>query len=112
MQPWFGMAISVLVAVKEKNGMFLARCPFLNIVSQGATEEKAIEQIQKEMAFLFSVCAADGTLEALLDKRTAVEREPFPPDDLVRVSKTYVDLPPNIPPELLKRFADAAASAD
>ena len=110
MQPQVGIAVSVLVAVKEKNGIFLAKCPFLNIISQGPSEEKAIEQLTKELAFLFSVSATNGTLAALLDKRTAVRPASASPDDFVRVSRTYVDLPPRIPAEILKRFTDAAES--
>ena len=111
MEAQIGIAVRVSVAVKKKKDIYLARCPFLNIVSQGSTEDKAIRQLTKELAFLFSVCVADGTLEALLDKRAAVKREHGPADDAVQFTHAYVDLPPQIPMELLKRFTDVAASA-
>jgi hypothetical protein len=113
MQRPVGIAVRVQIAVKKKGKLYLAKCPFLNMMSQGTTRAKAIEQLRKEMEFLFSVCAANGSLEALLDKRTAVRRPLSSPDDFVLVSKAaYVDLPAEISPEILKRFADAAASAD
>ena len=110
MQPQIGIAVSILVAVKEKNGIYLANCPFLNVISQGASKEAAIEQLRKEIAFLFATCVANGTLEAVLDKRTSERREPSSAEDFAIVERAYVDLPPEIPPELLRRFHDAAAS--
>ncbi len=40
------------VVVKE-NGVFVARCPDLDVVSHGATEEEAIENLGEALALFF-----------------------------------------------------------
>ena len=103
------VTVNVLVTIEEQDGVFLADCPFLNIVSQGKSEEEAVAHFKEEMQFLFEACHSANALEAVLDHRTSLRRGARSPEDLVRiVSKRRV--PADIPAELLTRFTDAAAS--
>lgn len=99
------VTVSVKVAVKEEAGVFLAKCPFLNILSQGASEQEAVSNLLEELAFLFESCASPADLEAVLDRRTSARREPFLRDGVVRIERLDVA---RIPLEVLKRFADAS----
>ncbi len=101
--------IDVLVVIQEKNGVYFARCPFLNIATHANSRDKAFENLDEEIQFLFKSALEDGSFIDLLDFRTSQNREPFSPDDLVQleITSTDVDLPSNIPEHLLKRFADA-----
>lgn len=109
MNPLVKFTVSLLVATKkEEEGVFLAKCPFLNIVTQGPTERKAVENLKEEINFFFSSCCENNSLAAAMDHRTAVPREPYSTDNFVKVETTYVDVPDNIPPEVLRRIADAA----
>ena len=111
MEPLVRMTLSLLVGVKQKEGAFLAICPFLNVVSRGNTREKAVQNLKEVVEFLFETCFADGSLGAVLDHRTLLRSQLPPLEDLVSLERTYVDLPLQISPELLRRFTDAAASA-
>jgi predicted RNase H-like HicB family nuclease len=106
-----GIKTNLLVAISKRDGFVIADCPFLNVISSADTEEKALSNLKEEIDFLFRVCAETDCLPALLDKRTARAREPSSPGEFVQVETVVIDIPSGIPPELLKRFADATVSA-
>ena len=108
MNPLVKISLSLLVAIKQEDGVFLAKCPFLNIVTEGASEDNALNNLKEEINFFFASCCKNDSLVAAMDYRTAVPREPFSPDDFVKVEPTYVEVPADIPPEVLRRIADAA----
>lgn len=110
MIPLVKITVSLLVATKMDKGVVLAKCPFLNIVTQGRSKKQALENLQEEINFFFESCCQNNSLVAVMDKRTAILREPFSSDDFVKVEPMYVEVPSDIPPEILKRFTDAAAS--
>ena len=102
------VTVNVLVMVEEQDGIFLADCPFLNIVSQGKTEDEAIARFQEEMQFLFETCQKSGELEALLDHRTALRKPAERGQEFVMMKKKRV--PAEIPAGLLMQFSNAAAA--
>ena len=110
MDPLIKITVKLLVATKEENGVFLAKCPFLNIVSQGDTGEIALTNLKEEINFFFLSCCEEGTLAETIDERTKKKREPFSTKDFVHVEQHYVSIPPDIPVEILKLMADAAVS--
>ena len=99
----------VLVVIQEKDGVYFARCPFLNVSTHANTRDKAFSNLKEEIQFLFSTAMQDGSLIDLLDFRTSQRREPSSPDESIQVevTSTDVELPPDIPGHLLQRFADA-----
>lgn len=101
--------VDVLVVIQEKDGVYLARCPFLNISTHADSRNNAFENLKEEIQFLFKSAFEDGTLIDLLDFRTSRNREHSSPDDFVQmeITSTDVDLPSNIPVNLLQRFANA-----
>ena len=101
------VTVNVLVLVEEADGVFYADCPFLNIVSQGHSEEDALARFEQEMYFLFETCVDTEQLEALLDHRTTLRRNSSSPDDSAAVKRR---VSADIPAALLKRFTDAAAA--
>lgn len=110
MNPEVKIAVSLLIATKKTNGVVFAKCPFLNVVTQGENEEVALKNLEEEIQFFLETCCAEGTLAAVLDERTKKRREPFSPDDFVQVEPRYYTVPSDIPPEVLKLMADAAVS--
>jgi hypothetical protein len=106
-RPLVQVTVDVRVAVKRYDGMFLAKCPLLNVLSQGASEQDAISNLMEELGFLFQCCSSPDALTALLDNRISATREPFSREDVVRVEHLNVA---NVPPEVLNRFADASIS--
>jgi len=102
------VTVNVEVILDEQEGVFLADCPFLNIVSQGKSEDEAIKRFKEEMQFLFETCDNAGALEALLDHRTSLRRGEMSAGEYVALKRRRV--PAEIPAELLSRFIDAAAS--
>ena len=103
------ITVKVLTTIEEYEGQFLARCPILNVVTQGKTKEQARKHLKEEIFFLFKVCLESGTLEEVLNKR--MNGKQFPPDQFVLIEKEYLDLPSDIPSHLLQRFNDAALAA-
>lgn len=101
--------IDVLVVIQEKDGVYFARCPFLNMSTHANSRDDAFENLREEIRFLFTSAFEDGSFIDLLDFRTSQNRAISSPDDLVQleITSTDVDLPSNIPSYLLKRFADA-----
>lgn len=101
--------VDVLVVIQEKDGVYFARCPFLNMSTHANSRDKAFENLREEIQFLFTSAFEDGSLIDLLDFRTSRNREPSSPGDSVHLefTSTDVDLPANIPGRLLERFADA-----
>ena len=110
MQAVATVTVNVLVAVEEQEGLFFADCPFLNIVSQGRTEEEALAHFQEELQFLLETCQEGGELEALLDYRTGLRRPLQSSMGPVRVERKVRKVPAEIPAGLLNQFAHAAAS--
>jgi len=108
MQPLVKIQISVLAAIKREDGVYCVQCPYLNVVTHGNSERQALENLKEEIEFLFSSCESVATLVAVMDQRTSNFGAPIAEKDLVRIETTYVELPADVPPELLKRFADAA----
>ena len=102
------VAVKVLVMIDEQDGVFFADCPFLNIVTQGSSEEQALARFREELAFLLETSEGAGELEALLDHRTALRRGEGDSDDHVEVRRRHY-VSADIPAQLLKRFTDAAA---
>lgn len=102
------VTVNVEVIVKEQDGIILADCPFLNIVSQGKDEEEAVARFQEEMQFLFETCNSEGSLEDLLDHRTSMRRGESQGVQYISLKRRRV--PAEIPAELLTRFTDAAAA--
>jgi predicted RNase H-like HicB family nuclease len=100
--------VNVEVILDERDGMFIADCPFLNIVSQGQSEEEVVSNLQEEMQFLFETCNSVDSLAALLDHRTKLRRGESPEGQYITLKRRRV--PAEIPVQLLKRFTDAAAS--
>ena len=39
--------------VVQENGVFVARCPDLDVVSRGATEKEALENLEEALALFF-----------------------------------------------------------
>lgn len=68
------VTVNVEVIVAERDGVFVADCPFLNIVSQGGSEDEAVARFREEMQFLFETCSDAKSLDALLDHRTSLRR--------------------------------------
>lgn len=99
----------VAVLIQEKGGDFFARCPFLNVTTRGDSPDSAFQNLQEEIQFLLSSAMQDDTIIQLLDHRTAGSVSHSSPDDFIQleIRTTEFDLPRNIPPHLLKRFADA-----
>ena len=99
----------VLVVIQEKDGVYFARCPFLNMSTHADSRDKAFENLREEIQFLFTSALEDGSFNELLDFRTCKSGEASSPDDLVQLEITSTDvvLPAGIPEYLLKRFADA-----
>lgn len=102
------VTVNVDVIIEEQDGLFLADCPFLNIISQGKSEEEAIANFQEEIQFLFETCDSEDSLEALLDHRSSLRRGDLSSGQYVALKRRRV--PAEIPAVLLKRFTDAAAS--
>ena len=102
------VTVNVEVILEERDGLFLADCPFLNIVSQGDSEEEAVARFQEEVQYLFETCNSDNSLEALLDYRTSLRRGELSSGQSVTLKRRNVSA--KIPAALLKRFSDAAAS--
>ena len=51
MNPLVKITISLLVETKQDHEVYLAKCPFLNIVTQGPSEPKALENLKEEIYF-------------------------------------------------------------
>jgi predicted RNase H-like HicB family nuclease len=111
MRPLVKIAINILIEVKEENGEFCVKCPYLNVVTSGKSEAQAIEHLKEEIEFLFFSCESVKELVAVVDERSSKCKEPLARKDFVRIETTYVDLPSNVPLELLKRFADVARNS-
>lgn len=100
---------NILVVIQEKDGVYYARCPFLNVASRADSPDRAFENLNEEIQFLFSSALQDGSFIELLDYRTSQRRDQSSPDDFVQleIRSTDLELPDDIPVHLLKRFVDA-----
>lgn len=112
MNPLVKVSVSLLVATKkdEEEGVFLAKCPFLNIVTPGMSEKEALENLVAEIEFFFSTCGEDETFTAVLNERTRKSLSPSASEDFVFAEPHYVSVPTDISPEIIKLIADAAVS--
>lgn len=108
MTPLVKINISVLVGSFAEDGGYRVLCPFLNVTTYGNTEAKALTNLKEEINFLFESCESVETLVAVVDARKSKCKDPLFDKDYVHVETLYLDLPSNVPPELLQRFADAA----
>ncbi len=108
MNPLVKITVSLLVATKNDGQTFLAKCPFLNIVTQGSSKKQALGNLKEEINFFFESCLHDNTLIDVMDHRTAMSGEPHSPDEFVMVEPTYVEIPAGIPPEVLRLLTDVA----
>lgn len=99
----------VAILIQEKNGVYYARCPFLNVTTHADSPDKAFRNARQEIDFLFKTALQEGSLVDLLDYRTSLNPELASPDDFVQLEIRHadLDLPRDIPEYLLKRFADA-----
>ena len=102
------VTVNVEVFIEAQEGRCLADCPFLNIVSQGRTEEEAVGRFQQELQILLETCVDAGALNAMLAHRTSLRRGEGSADQSIDLKRRRV--PAEIPAELLSRFTDAAAA--
>ena len=109
MRPVLTVTVNVPVMTDEQEGVFFADSPFLNIVTQGNSEEQALARFKEEMGFLLETSHSAGKLEALFDHRTSLRRGEGAPSEYVELRKRHY-VPADIPARLLQRFTDAAAS--
>ena len=61
--------IKFRVTTVHKGDYFTATCPFLNVVTQGETEQLALKNLKEEILFLFEVCKEKGTIKEMLEVR-------------------------------------------
>ena len=108
MSPLVTIKIGVLIGATREDRDYRVFCPFLNVTSYGPTKKKAILNLKEEIDFLFDSCGSVETLAAVVDARKSRCTDPQFKKDFVKVETSYIDLPPNVPPKLLERFADAA----
>lgn len=108
MNPLVKISVSLLVATKNDGQTVLAKCPFLNIVTQGSSKNEALSNLKEEIDFFFESCLHDNSLIDVMNHRTAGSREPHSTGDFVTVEPTYVELPAGIPPEILRLLTDVA----
>ena len=107
MGPLVKVSVRLLLATREDDGTFVAKCPFLNIVTSGESKQQAVDNLKEEIDFFFESCREDDSLLAVMDKRTAFPREPYSEDDFVKVEIGY-EVPDSIPADALRRITDAA----
>lgn len=101
-------SVQLLVTVSEQEGVFTARFPFLNIVTQGASRSQAIERGCEEMQVLFAACEQKGVLEALLAKRMSLAAPLAATESSEAGKRDYVEVP--VPEAIRHKLADAAGT--
>ena len=60
----FSMHLTAVLEKKEK--WYIARCPVLDVYSQGETEEQAKKNLSEALAMFLISCHERGTLDAVL----------------------------------------------
>jgi predicted RNase H-like HicB family nuclease len=101
--------LQVAIVIRERDGVFIARCPFLNVTTHADAPARALENLRAEVEFLFATAGQDGSLLDVLEFRTTQGRATAAPVEsgAVEVCTLEFDLPADIPDHLLKRVADA-----
>lgn len=60
------LSLKVPVEVRKKGDAYVSNCPFLDILSQGDSREKAIENLRTAIRLFLMSCIERGTLDAVL----------------------------------------------
>ena len=100
--------LSVFISIEKEDGDFRVTCPALNMTTYGKSQRTAVENLKEEIEFLFFARDSVDGLVALIDKRSSETKEPPIKKDVVQVDSLKVDLPATMPPDVLRRLADAS----
>lgn len=100
---------NLLVVLFEEDGLWIARCPYLNVLTHADSRERALGNLREEIEFLIAVTLENGTLADVLEHRISLWKTPAAPEEFLHVemTSTDVDLSAGLPGHLLKRIADA-----
>ena len=66
-------------AVHREGGYYLASCPPLDVLSQGETEQEALDNLEEALGLFLEGCYENGTLEAVLKESGFREVASGPP---------------------------------
>jgi len=58
--------VKLPATVKKRGEYYIASCPFLDVHSQGETEEKALKNLKQALRLFFMSCFERGTLDDVL----------------------------------------------
>lgn len=92
------------VRVNKKGSYYISSCPILDVMSQGKTEKKALNNLVDALSLFFISCIERGTLAEAL-KECGIKSASTNPKE--RSSDKYIDVP--IPYEVNKGVYDAKA---
>ncbi len=93
--------LDVAINVSQDADWWLASCPMLDIVSQGATKKDALRNLREQVSLLFEFAAQKGRLVAMLKKRLAERDRTAHVNRWIRVG---------LPPEIIGKLGDEALS--
>lgn len=60
------LEVSLPMTIKKKANHFVSSCPVLDVLSQGETKEKAIENLREALQLFLADCFERGTLDKVL----------------------------------------------
>ncbi len=95
------LKLDVAINVSQDADWWLASCPMLDIVSQGATEKESLRNLKEQVTLLFEYAAQKGSLVAMLKKRLAERDRTAHVNRWIRVG---------LPSEIIGKLGDEALS--